>query len=257
LSGSGEGWLLVGHGTREPRGLQEFLATAALVAQRATALAIEPCFLEFAQPTIDAGFRALVERGARRVVVVPALLFAAGHARRDIPAAVAAVAAEYPEVLVEQTEHLGCHETVIGLSKARYDEALAGEPRVPDEQTALVMVGRGSHDASATAEMRQFVEIRRAQTPRAHAQACFVAMAEPSLPGALDAVARLGVQRVVVQPHLLFGGALSQRIESVVDGHARKHPQIQWLTTACLGPSPLLAEALWQRASALLPTYLS
>ncbi len=212
LSGPDDGWLLVGHGSREPRGLQEFLATTTLVAQRAPGVAVEPCFLEFAQPTIAAGFRALVARGAQRVVVVPALLFAAGHARRDIPAAVAAVAAEHPEILVEQAEHLACHEALIALSKARYDETLAGEPRVPGEQTALVMVGRGSRDASATAEMLQFVQLRHAQTPLALAQACFVAMAEPSLPKALDAVARSGVRRVVVQPHLLYGGALSERI---------------------------------------------
>ncbi len=260
MGGPGDGWLLVGHGSREPRGLQEFLATAALLAQRVPGVAIEPCFLEFAQPTIAAGFRALVARGARRVVVVPALLFAAGHARRDIPAAVAAVAAEHPDVSVEQAEHLGCHEAVIALSKQRYDEALAREPRVPDEHTALVMVGRGSHDESATAEMLRFVELRRAQTPLAHAQACFVAMAEPVLSDALDAldaVVRWGVQRVVVQPHLLFGGALSERIENIVARHAQMHSQVQWLTTACLGPSPLVAEALLQRACALLPTQLS
>ncbi len=254
LGGPGDGWLLVGHGSQEPRGQLDFLATAALVAQRAPGVAIEPGFLEFAQPTIAAGFRTLVARGARRVVVVPALLFAAGHARRDIPAAVAAVAAEHPDVLVEQAEHLGCHEAVIALSKQRYDEALAREPRVPDEHTALVMVGRGSHDESATAEMLRFVELRRAQTPLVHAQACFVAMAEPVLSDALDAVARSGVQRVVVQPHLLFGGALSERIENIVARYAQKHSQVRWLTTACLGPSPLVAEALLQRACALLST---
>ena len=98
----GTGVLLVGHGSREPEGVTEFLDTARLVAQRAGQAVVEPCFLEFARPTIDEGYCRLIERGARRVVVVPALLFAAGHGRRDIPAAVAAVAAKNLAVSVQQ-----------------------------------------------------------------------------------------------------------------------------------------------------------
>src|SRR5258707_5141020 len=95
------GLLLVGHGTRDAAGLDEF----AVVVERVRVAASEPvegCFLELARPTIGEGLARLVDRGVRRVTVVPVLLFAAGHAKRDIPAAVEEAAARHPEITVRQ-----------------------------------------------------------------------------------------------------------------------------------------------------------
>ncbi|MBI3838860.1 MAG: sirohydrochlorin chelatase [Planctomycetia bacterium] len=243
------GLLLVGHGSRERAGNDEFLATARLVAELAPDWAVEPSFLEFAEPSITPGFEALVRRGVRRVVVVPVLLFSAGHMQRDIPAAISAVAVKYPGVSVRQAEHLGCHAELLALSKLRYDEALSMVPPASAEPTALVMVGRGSRDSQATAEMFRFVELRRQLTPVADARACFVAMAAPSIESILAQVIESAAKRVVVQPHLLFGGVLLDRIGEIVERRARQYPQKQWITTQHLGLSRLIARAILDRAS--------
>jgi sirohydrochlorin cobaltochelatase len=242
------GLLLVGHGTREAAGMEEFLAAARRVARLAGALPVEPCFLEFAAPTIAAGFGRLVERGVDRVTVVPLLLFAAGHAKRDIPEAVARAAADYPWVTVEHVPHLGCHEAIVRLSNARYHEALRGRAAAPADASALVMVGRGNHDASATAEMHAFVARCRAALDARVVRTAFVAMAEPPLAEVLDEVSSLGVQRVVVVPHLLFGGVLVERIAAAVAQHAAQQPSIEWLVASHLGDSDLLARAVLARA---------
>jgi sirohydrochlorin ferrochelatase len=54
---------------------------------------------------------------------------------------------------------------------------------------------------------------------------------------------------VVVQPHLLFGGVLLERIRNVVERQAQCHPRIEWLLTDHLGPSPLVARAIAARAA--------
>jgi sirohydrochlorin cobaltochelatase len=243
-----DGLLLVGHGSREALGVEEFLATARLAARMAPDLAVEPCFLEFAAPTIADGFRSLAARDVRRVTVVPVLLFSAGHAQRDIPAAVAAVAANCPAIAVEQSEHLGCHEALLAASQSRYDEALAGYPHMAAEETMLVMVGRGSHDLLATAEMLDFTRLRHHRTPVATARAAFIAMADPLLESVLDEVASSACQRVVIQPHLLFGGVLLDRMRELVERYAWRHPHVQWVTAAHLGPSELLVQAILDRA---------
>jgi len=251
------GLLMVGHGSREQVGRDEFLATARLVSQLADRMRVESCFLEFASPSIAEGFKALVGRSlaeqcVRRVVVVPVLLFSAGHAQRDIPAAVAAVASEHPQIHVVQAEHLGCHAELLTLSKLRYDEALARAAPVPARETAMVIVGRGSLDAEATAEMFRFARLRQQQTPVAQMATGFVAMAEPKLEDVLDQAATWGSRRVVVQPHLLFGGVLLDRIRDRVARHAERHPRIEWLLSEHLGPSPHLARAVISRATATL-----
>jgi sirohydrochlorin cobaltochelatase len=245
------GLLLVGHGSREAIGRDEFLAVARRVAALAGDCAVEPCFLEFAAPSIAAGFQALAQRGKRRIVVVPVLLFSAGHAQRDIPAAVAAAAAEHSGIAVEQCRHLGCHEAILALSRQRFDEATAHlQPAI--DRTALVMVGRGSHDAEATAEMRRFVELRAADTPWHRVFTSFVTMAEPSYVDALAEAADCGAARIVVQPHLLFGGVLVDRIRETVADFARRYPKPEWVSAAHLGPAELVAQAILARAAETL-----
>jgi sirohydrochlorin cobaltochelatase len=246
------GLLLVGHGSRNRAGNVEFLATAGLVAELAPDMAVEPAFLEFAEPSIHQGFEALVRRGVRRVVVVPVLLFSAGHLQRDIPSAISALSAKYPDVSVETAAHLGCHMALLDLSKSRYDEALPINLRASAESRALVVVGRGSHDPQATAEMFRFVELRRQLTPTASARACFVTMAEPLLDRVLEQVTDQGPKQVVIQPHLLFGGVLLDRVARIVEHHASQHRHIQWVTTGHLGVSKCVAQAILDRASKAL-----
>ena len=117
--------LLVGHGTRDPAGVAEFLLLAERVRGLLLPLPLEACFLELAQPTIADGLNRLIGFGARRVTVVPLLLTAAGHAKRDIPGAIAEVSGVHPELVVRQTAALDCHPRIVDLSTRRYDEALA------------------------------------------------------------------------------------------------------------------------------------
>jgi sirohydrochlorin cobaltochelatase len=266
------GLLLVGHGSREAQGVADFLTLAGLVAERAAGVDVAPCFLEFAPPTIAAGVARLAERGAREIIVVPVLLFAAGHAKRDIPQAVEQAVEQTAthELTTRQTEHLGCHPALVELSQRRCDEALArhrgnesDESGEPDD-VELVLVGRGSHDTEATAEMHQFARLRqqiasdRGQPVRVSVG--FVAMAEPELTAALDAAltaaalrdARrgLGACPIVVQPHFLFGGVLASRIAETVADYAKRHPERDWIVAEPLGPDRQLADVIWSRVRA-------
>jgi sirohydrochlorin cobaltochelatase len=244
------GILLIGHGTREAVGLAEFHALTRLAVDAAVFAAVEPCFLEFAMPTISQGFDNLLRRGVEHVVVVPVLLFSAGHAERDIPHAIDAAQRAHPRLAIRQAAHLGCHADILELSHARYEEAIASRPAVAPDRTTLLLVGRGSHSASATAEMLAFAAERRARSGLVHAQACFVAMAEPPLDRALRQAAGSGASRIVVQPHLLFGGVLADRIGRTVAAFGLRHPEIEWIVTRHLGPSALVVRALLDRALA-------
>src|SRR5690606_655117 len=80
-----QGLLLVGHGTRSAAGTAEFRRTVGQVAALRPDWAVAGGFLELAEPTIPAAIDALAKQGVKRLIVMPLLLFAAGHARRDIP----------------------------------------------------------------------------------------------------------------------------------------------------------------------------
>ncbi|HEY2894645.1 MAG TPA: sirohydrochlorin chelatase, partial [Pirellulales bacterium] len=248
LDNQKRGWLLVGHGTREEIGLAEARQVAKLVARAEGSPLVELAFLEFAEPTIPEGFRRLVERGARRVSVMPLMLFAAGHAKVDIPREILQAAEKYPDVAVDESEHLGCHPAIVALSAQRYAQALAGRTGVPSARTALVLVGRGSHDASATREMESFAALRAQEHSAPTVSVGFVAMAQPALADVLDQAAQSSADRIIVQPHLLFAGILLDRIREQVTNMAKRWPQKEWIVTQQLGVDALIVDAITDRA---------
>lgn len=243
------GLLIVGHGTRDERGVEDFLALVDLVRVRMPDMPVQPSFLEFARPTIDEGLQQLVGQGVREAVVLPLLLFAAGHVRRDIPAAVAQAAARHSGLRVRQVSHLGCHPRIVELSTRRYEEALIGRAPVPPHESLLLLVGRGSRDPRATGEMLHLAELRRQATDVHRVETCFAAMARPSLADSLPRIAEQSVRRIVVEPHLLFPGYLTTMIHSAVAPYRASRPTIEWVVTEPLGADPLLAEAVVELAS--------
>ncbi len=239
------GLLIVGHGTRDAEGRAEFLALADAVGRQFPEKLVEPCFLELAEPTIDQALERLVERGVReRLTVAPLLLFAAGHAKNDIPEAVAQAAEKYAALRTRQIAHLGCTAALVELSRRRYLESLRDRPQIAESQTLLVVVGRGSRDPSANSEMAQFARLRWEAQPVGWLETCYTAMTEPSLERTLEMAARLPFGRIVVQPHLLFRGELLARIERTTAEFAHRHPRAEWFSTAHLGPDSLVVEAV-------------
>ena len=238
FSTSNVGVLLVGHGTASQVGTRQFFAVARQLAGQMSPAAVEPAFLEMQQPDIATGLRRLHKRGAEHLVVAPLLLFAAGHAKQDIPAAVeSALAAQPPPApTAVHAAHLGCHPAIVELSRRRLAEALGRHPPIPPDSTALVLVGRGSHDESATAEMQEFARLAHERATAHDVFVGFLAMARPLLADVLRDVAQQGFQRVFVQPHLLFAGELANTVQRMVAEARHRHPDQQWLLT------PLLAE---------------
>ena len=78
--------LVVGHGSRDPRGAEEFHELLALIRGRNPHLSIEGGFIELSRPPISECVDRLAKGGAQSVAAVPLMLLAAGHVKNDIPA---------------------------------------------------------------------------------------------------------------------------------------------------------------------------
>jgi sirohydrochlorin cobaltochelatase len=243
---------LVGHGTRDERGLAEFHDLARQVTALASGLHVEPCFLELAQPDIPTVVGQLADRGVRQLSVAPVMLFAAGHAKRDIPRAVEeALRVRGSGFRVQQLPALECDGRILQLSVQRFHEALDGKPGVDPSKTLLLLVARGSSLPEATAMMHRFAELRSESTPVARVEVCFVAKAQPSLEESLAQAARSRFHRIIVQPHLLFTGQVLEEVrQAVLTAAASTNgaPKRQWIVTQHLGPSPLVAKAIAEAA---------
>ncbi|MEO1615170.1 MAG: sirohydrochlorin chelatase [Planctomycetota bacterium] len=256
-----DGILLVGHGTRDPSGTAQFFELSKMLAERAPCPVVG-CLLEFQEPTIPQGWQMLVEAGVDRICIAPLLLFAAGHARSDIPELVAECAAKTPHVESWQAGPLSRAGEILSLLESRIRQVAHASKVTLDESTALVMVGRGSYHPCATSDMRvlgQLVAHRTGLLPKSTVG--FYAMAEPKLPEVLDRAAEAtDIETVLVQPHLLFQGRLYDAIARQVDEAGQRHPSVRFLLGNYLGPCEAVADAVLRRThpetSALLPSIM-
>ena len=79
------GVMVCGHGSRDEDAIAEFDSVAAGIRARLPRYDVESGFLEFATPVIREGLGKLRVRGNALCLAVPGMLFAAGHAKNDIP----------------------------------------------------------------------------------------------------------------------------------------------------------------------------
>lgn len=242
------GVMLIGHGTRDAAGTAEFFQLGERLADRLAPLPLESCLLEFQRPTIAEAWQSLVDHGVERIHVAPLLLFAAGHAKQDIPDALAECQTRTPKVSFDQSRPISRHPAVIDLVVARIGQALEQCAANSLDSTALVMVGRGNRDPCAQADMKVLTEVVAHRFRFRCATTAFYAMAPPSLADVLAELAGSGeIRTILVQPHLLFAGRLYQAICRQVAEAASRFPQVRFCTTDYLGPQPEIAAAIAER----------
>src|SRR5256886_288050 len=163
-------------------------------------------FIELSPPPLAEAVTELVHGGARRLAAVPLMLVAAGHAKGDIPAALARERARHPGLCTVYGRPLGPHPTVLALLRQRLAEAGAG----PD--STVLLVGRGSTDPDANAEVAKVARLLAETTDVAGVEYAFVSLAPPDTAAGLERCRRLGARDLVVLPYFLFTGVLPRRV---------------------------------------------
>jgi sirohydrochlorin cobaltochelatase len=200
--------LLVGHGTRDEAGVAEF---ARFVERLRTRVPVDVAggFIELSPPPLTDAVASLYGAGHRRVAAVPLVLVAAGHAKGDMPAALARERARHPGLTYSYGRPLGPHPTLLRLLEERLDAVLDPADRA---DTAVLLVGRGSTDPDANAEVCKAARLLWEGRGLSMVETAFVSLARPGVPEGLERCRRLGARRVVVLPYFLFPGVLPDRV---------------------------------------------
>lgn len=245
----GYGIVLVGHGSRDPDGVRQFEALAALMRERVGAERFTHGYLEFASPTIDEAVRASVARGAREIVMVPGVLLAASHAKNDMPSELLALSREFPDVAFHYAAAMDLHPQILELCRERLMAAEAAAPGiVRRDETCLVTVGRGTSDPDANSDVSKLTRMLEEGLGFGASFVCFSGTAKPLVADGLREAATLGFRRVIVFPYFLFDGVLVKRVNAAADALAERHPEIEVLKASHLGAHPLVAEVFLARA---------
>ncbi|MCW5698368.1 MAG: sirohydrochlorin chelatase [Rhodospirillales bacterium] len=240
--------MLCGHGSRSVAAIEEFQTLAGHLRRRLPDHDVESGFLEFARPIIRDGLEALKARGAKRIVCLPGMLFAAGHVKNDLPWEVNSFASENPDIDVRFGRELAIEPKLLRAAADRIEAAEASSRRkVGRARTLLMVVGRGTNDADANSNASKVARMLWEGMGFGWCEVSYSGVAHPLVPAGMEHAMRLGYERIIVFPYFLFTGILVDRIYNGADEAAQRHPDIEVLKAEYLNDHPLVIDSFVDR----------
>jgi len=253
IDGEKIGIMVCGHGSRDTGAVTEFEQIAKTLQARWPHLPVEYGFLEFATPIIRTGLDKLKAQGVTRVLAVPGMLFAAGHAKNDIPSVLNTYQAQNPDLLITYGRELAVDLKMLKAAGGRIEEALAScDDSVPRHETLLCVIGRGASDPDANSNVAKVARMLWEGQGFGWMEVGYSGVTFPLVEPALEHCARMGYKRIVVFPYFLFTGILVQRIYDYTDKVAANHPDIEFVKAGYLNDHPMVMETFAERVREIL-----
>jgi sirohydrochlorin cobaltochelatase len=243
-NGDAPALMIVGHGSRDPRGAREFHDLVDLVRRRNPSLTVEGGFIELSRPPISECVDRLAESGARNVAAVPLMLLAAGHAKDDIPATLVREKMGHPEMSFSYGRALGIRPELLELVDERISAVVLEEEK---KETAVLIVGRGSSDPDANSDLCKIARLYYEGRPYPVVESAYVSMTPPDVAEGLDRCLRLGVKRVILFSYFLFTGVLEERIRGQGEAFAEANPGVEVRYAGYFGPDKRVADLVVER----------
>lgn len=246
------GVMLCGHGSRDKDAVKEFAVLAEHLKKRLPQYPVEFGYLEFATPIIRDGLDKLRASGVTRVLAVPGMLFAAGHAKNDIPSVLNTYAAQNG-VTINYGKELGIDPKMLRAAGDRIEQALkAAGDHISRHETMLVVVGRGASDPDANSNVSKVMRMLWEGFGFGWGEVAYSGVTFPLVEPGLEHCVRLGFKRIIVFPYFLFTGILVDRIYDATDAVAARHPDIEFIKAPYLNDHPAVIDTFVERLEQII-----
>ena len=249
------GVMICGHGSRSKSAVREFAVLADKLAPYFPDWPVDYGYLEFATPVIKTGLDNLRAKGVTHVLAVPGMLFAAGHAKNDIPSVLNSYATQH-DISIQYGRELAIDLQMLQAAGERISSAIAEADKtngtVPLHETCLVVVGRGASDPDANSNVSKIARMLWEGMGFGWAEVGYSGVTFPLVEPCLEHVAKLGYRRVVLFPYFLFSGILIDRIYGFTDEVAAAHPDIEFVKAGYLNDHPKVIATFADRVREIL-----
>ena len=245
------GILLCGHGSRDPQAVKEFINVVDKIKLRIPNIPVAFGFLEFNRPIISAALDQLRNLGVERVIALPAMLFAAGHTKNDIPAVLNKYSGENG-LPIQYGRELGLNSLMIGAAGARVQEIIDSNPTFPPSETLLVVAGRGSSDPDANSNICKITRMLVEGFGFGWGETVFSGVTFPLVDPGLRHAIKLGFKRVILLPYFLFSGVLVSRVRNHSQRVSNDHPDVEFLNASYLSDQDLVIDTFMERIQEVL-----
>jgi sirohydrochlorin cobaltochelatase len=246
------GVMVCGHGSRDENAVSEFAVLAERLTERLPQYPVDYGYLEFATPVIRDGLNALKARGVDEVLAIPGMLFAAGHAKNDIPSVLNTFQAQ-DGLTIRYGRELGIDLKMLKAASERVEEAVAAAgDHISRHETCLVVVGRGASDPDANSNVAKVMRMLWEGMGFGWGETAYSGVTFPLVEPSLEQVVKLGFKRVIVFPYFLFTGVLVKRIYDYTDKVAARHLGVEFVKAGYLNDHPLVIDTFIDRVQEIL-----
>lgn len=241
-----KGILICGHGSRDPEGVDGFKELVRLLKLRYPDRVVDYGFLEFSHPVYAAAVERMYVAGVRDIIAIPAILFAGGHAKNDIPYEMNSLQSQYTDLKITLGKHIGITPSILQLSKKLIEQAEI--TTIDRKEACLLVVGRGTSDPDANSDIAKLTRLLWEGLGFGFATTAFIGVTQPLLKDFLPVVNLLPYKRVVVLPVFLFTGILLKKIYAQVD-EFKSSSDKEFIYTSSYECDELLLQSLDDRIS--------
>lgn len=118
------GIIALSHGSKAPSGNDGLFKIVEMLKVMNKWGSVEAGFLQLAKPDLKDAIEKVVGEGAKRVIIVPLLLFSGNHVRKDIPLEIEKQMERYPGVEFIYAKNLGPDERIAQIVTDRINDVL-------------------------------------------------------------------------------------------------------------------------------------
>tara|TARA_Y100001935_G_C17296236_1_gene506250 strand:- start:246 stop:1403 length:1158 start_codon:yes stop_codon:yes gene_type:complete len=245
------GILICGHGSRNKLAITEFDELTKSIKERFKGVTVEYGFLEFAKPSIVDGLDKLKSKSIKKIIAIPAMLFAAGHVKNDIPSVLMKYASIH-KLEIFYGRELGINNSMINAACERVKEVFFKNKNLKLSESMLVVVGRGSSDPDANSNVFKITRMMVEGLGLGWGETVFSGVTFPLVEPGLNHIVKLGYKNIIVFPYFLFSGVLVNRIRRQKDDVAFSNPNISFYDAKYLSSHPYVVNTFVERINEVL-----
>ena len=118
------GVVVLAHGSKVKSGNEGLFKIVEMLRAMGKWDMVEAGFLQLAKPGLTEAVEDIVGKGAKRVVVMPLLLFSGNHVLKDIPEEIEKERKKYPDVEFCYAKNIGADERIAQITGEKIEDAI-------------------------------------------------------------------------------------------------------------------------------------
>jgi sirohydrochlorin cobaltochelatase len=240
--------VICGHGSRHDNMLAEFRNFIRKIKIQFPKNPLSHGFLEISDPNIETTLKKVIKTGAKKILVIPVMLFAAGHIKKDIPNLIRKSLTKNSKIEVKIAREIGIDKKLLKVAKQKIEKTLQTSPHIISErETMLMVIGRGTSLKKVNEKIVNISRSLKKQMKFSENKTSFVGVATPDFKTSLTESAKKKFKRIVIFPYLLFTGTLLNRIHAITGKISQQFPETEFLISSCFKDHPLVIKSFTER----------